>query len=299
MRSRAGKHARELASRAGPPDTGAMATRLSQLLWGAIGDLRVHPVRKWIRALAGDATVVDSRAALLVWEPRRVVGAYAVPEADVLGELVPAEAGDAAEHPVRLEEGPPVLDPSTAFDVHSTPGVPLTIRLAGGRELPRAAFRPDDPDLNGHVVLDWAAFSRWLEEEQEVFGHPHDPFDRIDCLRSSRHVQISHEGTVLADSTRPTLLFETPLPTRFYLPREDVAMEFLAPSGTHTVCAYKGRASYWSAPLDGSPLPDIAWSYPHPLHDAEPVRDLVAFFTERLDLVLDGEPVPRPRTPWS
>lgn len=114
-----------------------------------------------------------------------------------------------------------------------------------------------------------------------------------------RHVRVTHDGVTLADTTRATLLFETPLPTRFYIPREDVALDLLEPTDFHTVCAYKGRASYWSARIGDALLPDIAWSYPDPLHDGEPVRDLIAFFTERLELTLDGQAQPQPRTPWS
>ncbi len=275
-----------------------MATRMSQLISSAMGDLRVHPIRKWVRANVGERTVVDTRRARLVWEPRRVVGSYAVPEDDVAGELLVADDAAAAEHPVSMEEGPPVLDPHTPFGAHTTPGTPLTIR-SGDTALPGAAFRPDDPDLAGYVILDWDAFTQWYEEDEPVMGHPHDPFDRIDCLRSSRRIQIAHEGVVLADTTRATLLFETPLPTRYYIPREDVAMHLLERTDSQTVCAYKGRASYWSARVGEAVLPDIAWSYEDPLHDAAPVRDLVAFFTERLDLTVDGEEQARPRTPWS
>lgn len=277
-----------------------MATEMSTLFFSAIGDLRVHPVRKWIRATVGSRTVVDTRRARLVWEPRRVVASYAVPEDDLAGTLAPASAPGtpATERPVSLEEGPPVLDPSTPFAAHTAAGTALSIRTPDG-DLPAAAFRPDDPDLAGYVILDWAAFSQWYEEDEPVMGHPHDPFDRIDCLRSSRRVQIGSQGVILADSTRPTLLFETPLPTRFYLPREDVALDLLERSETQTVCAYKGRASYWSARVGDTVLADIAWTYPDPLHDATPVRDLIAFFTERLDLTLDGVLQPRPSTPWS
>lgn len=275
-----------------------MATRMRQLLWSAIDDLRIHPVRKWIRATVGTRMIVDTRRAVLVWEPRRVVGSYAVPEEDVAGRLVPVEETGAAERPVTMEDGPPVLDPSSPFTVHTAPGTPLTIRTPDG-DLPAAAFRPQDEDLVGFVVLDWDAFTQWYEEDEPVVGHPHDPFDRIDCLRSSRHVQIAHEGVALADTTRATLLFETPLPLRFYIPREDVAMHLLEPSALRTVCAYKGLASYWSARIGDALLPDIAWSYEDPLHDAAPVGKLIAFFTERLDVTLDGQTQPRPRTPWS
>jgi uncharacterized protein (DUF427 family) len=275
-----------------------MATRMSQLLWNAVGDLRVHPVRKWIRANVATHTVVDTRRARLVWEPRRVVGSYAVPEEDIAGDLVVAERAAEPERPVSMEDGPPVLDPRTPFGAHTTSGTALTIRTAGD-ELPGAAFRPDDPDLAGYVILDWDAFTQWYEEDEPVMGHPHDPFDRIDCLRSSRSIQVAHNGVALADTSRATLLFETPLPPRFYIPREDVAMELLEPSESHTVCAYKGRASYWSARVGDATLPDIAWSYEEPLHDAAPVRGLIAFYTERLDLTIDGEAQARPHTPWS
>jgi uncharacterized protein (DUF427 family) len=88
------------------------------------------------------------------------------------------------------------------------------------------------------------------------------------------------------------------LPTRYYLPREDIVAE-LTPSGTRTYCAYKGQASYWSATMGGRVLPDIAWTYEEPLHDAAQVRSLIAFFGERIDVVLDGERLRRPATPWS
>ena len=220
-----------------------MATAMRQLLWGVMGNLRFHPVRKWVRARAGGELVVNSRNVMLVWEPRRVVGCYAVPADDIHGQLVPHQPERAEERPVQLEDGRPVLDPSTPFAAHSTPGATHTIRTDTG-DLPGAAFVPDDPDLNGYVILDWEAFTQWFEEDEEVFAHPHDPFDRIDCLRSTRHIKIRHKGTTLADTRRASLLFETPLPTRYYLPADDIAMDLLQPSPTQTLCAYKGRARY-------------------------------------------------------
>lgn len=274
-----------------------MATRPSQLLWGALDDLRVHPVEKWIRAAKGSRTVVDTRRAQLVWEPRRVVASYAVPEDDIVGDLVRAADTDAAERPVSLGEAR-VLDPRSPFAAHTTAGTSLTIRTPDG-DLVDAAFRADDLDLAGYVIVDWHAFSQWYEEGKAVMGHPHDPFHRIDCLASSRHVQIAHDGVTLADTTRATLLFEISLPTRFYIPWEDLAADLLEPTPTQTVCAYKGQASYWSAQVGDSSLSDIAWSYLEPLQDATPVRGLIAFLTERLDLTVDGESQSRPMTPWS
>jgi uncharacterized protein (DUF427 family) len=91
------------------------------------------------------------------------------------------------------------------------------------------------------------------------------------------------------------VLFETLLPVRFYLPREDVAVP-LEPSDTVTYCAYKGRASYYS--LSDGPR-DVAWTYHEPLRDAEPVRDRICFFDERVDVIVDGKQRDRPTTPWS
>jgi uncharacterized protein (DUF427 family) len=275
-----------------------MATRTTQLLWSAVNDLRVQPIEKWIRASYDDVTIIDTRRAQLVWEPRRVVGSYAVPEGDIAGELVPGTGGARAERPVSVGEVNGVLDPSSPFAAHSTPGAAVTIRTSQG-DLVDAAFRPDDPDLFGFVILDWSAFTQWYEEDEPVIAHPHDPFHRIDSLRSSRHVQIGLDGVALADTSRATWLFETSLPVRFYLPAEDIAMDLLAQTDTHTVCAYKGQASYWSASAGTTSLPDIAWSYPDPLNDAIPVKGLIAFLTERLDLTIDGQAQVRPRTPWS
>ena len=132
-----------------------------------------------------------------------------------------------------------------------------------------------------------------------LVAHPRDPFKRIDVLATGRHVEVSLDGVVLASSHRASLLLETPLPTRYYLPREDVVPDLLVPSDTTSICAYKGTATYLST-ADGRPEGrDIAWTYPDPLDDALRVRDHVAFWDERVDLSVDGVRQPRPVTPWS
>jgi uncharacterized protein (DUF427 family) len=277
-----------------------MSTTLRQAIYGHLGDLRHEPTDKRVRALLGDEVVADTTRALLVWEPRRVVPSYAVPVGDVRAELVPVAPLEEADDDVGLRlpavSDRPVLDPSIPFQVHTAAGSPVEVRAPGGRST-GPGFRPTDPDLAEHVVLDFASFD-WLEEDEPIVGHPRDPFHRIDAIRSSRSVRIGLDGHVLAESTRATMLFETMLPIRFYLPPEDVHVE-LQPSSTRTWCAYKGEASYWSAALPSRTVPDIAWGYGSPLHDAIGVSGLVAFFDERLDVVLDGQPRDRPVTPWS
>ena len=270
-----------------------MSVRVRELLMSRLDELRHEPIDKRIRgALAGD-TVVDSTRALLVWEPKRIVPSYAVPADDVQAEIVAAPGGssDVAEADAPVLMGRRVLDPSIPFSVHSTGGEAVTLR-AGGREA--AGFLPADAALAGYVILDFEAFDAWYEEDERNVAHPRDPFHRIDIVHSSRHVLVERDGEVLAESTRPILLFEPPLPVRFYLPREDVRAE-LAPSDKHTFCAYKGQASYFS--LAGED--DVAWTYPEPLREAAEVTGRIAFFNERVDIVLDGERLERPVTPFS
>jgi uncharacterized protein (DUF427 family) len=279
-----------------------MSSQVRELMASGFGQLRHEPTAKRIRAVLGGETVVDSTRALLVWEPRRIVPSYAVPAEDVRGELAPAgPAGNAPAEDVGVAlpdvTALTVLDPRIPFSVHSTDGEIADLRAAG-QQRPAAAFRPADPDLGGMVILDFGAFDTWYEEDEVNVAHPRDPFHRIDVLPSSRQVRLELDGEVLADSSRPVLLFETMLPTRYYLPRVDVTAD-LIPSDTTTWCAYKGQASYFSVRAGGRLVPDIAWSYPGPRHDALQVRDLIAFFEERVDVVLDGERRPRPITPWS
>ena len=267
-----------------------MSTRLGHALMAELGELRYEPTAKRIRATLGDDTVIDSTRAMLAWEPRRVVPSYAVPEDGL--ELAPGAAGEAAgDAGLRLGEHR-VLDPSIPFGVRSTEGEPLVLRH-GGREV--EAFRPADPAFAGYVIVDFAGFDAWYEEDERNLSHPRDPFHRIDIVHSSRHVRIELDGQVLAESSAPYLLFETMLPVRCYLPPEDVRTELLEPSDKLTYCAYKGEAHYFSAPGE----PDVAWHYPAPLREAAEVTDRIAFFNERLDVVIDGERLERPVTPWS
>ncbi|TIW93568.1 MAG: DUF427 domain-containing protein, partial [Mesorhizobium sp.] len=112
-------------------------------------------------------------------------------------------------------------------------------------------------------------------------------------LQSSSHVQVWFDGEPIADSHRPVLLFETHLPTRFYLPAEDIRLERLTASNSTTRCPYKGIASYWSGLLsNGSVRPDIAWSYRDPIAEMPKIKGLIAFYPQAVDRIhLDGEPV--------
>jgi uncharacterized protein (DUF427 family) len=139
----------------------------------------------------------------------------------------------------------------------------------------------------------------WLEEDEQAHGHARDPYHRIDVLETSRHIRVFVAGDVVAESKRARVLFEASLPPRWYLPREDVRRGVLVPSDTRTACAYKGLASYFSVRVGETIEKDLVWFYSEPRHDALRVKDYLCFFNERVDLEIDGEPEPRPRTLWS
>jgi len=257
-----------------------MSTRMRDLLAQARGELRHEPIERRVRANRGAEAIVDSTRAVLVWEPRRVVPSYAVPAGDVRGELprAPATNGDV----------PGILHPGIPFAVHTAAGEPVAIGDRVG-----AGFRLADEDLEGYVALDFDAFDEWYEEDERVVGHPREPFHRVDVRQSARPVRIEVDGDVVAETTRARVVTETSLPLRFYLPREDVRVE-LHPSSRRTYCAYKGEASYWSLEAGGRRREDLGWSYEQPLPDAVALTGLVAFWTERADVFVDGERRERP-----
>jgi len=244
------------------------------------GRVRVEPAQKRVRGYIRGALVFDTRRPVLVWEVP-YYPAYYIPEADVAAELVP--------------DGTTEASPSRGTAVR------LAVRIAGRTAAGIARRYPDSPlaSLRGLVRFDWDGIDEWLEEDEPVYTHPRDPYTRIDVLRSSRHVQVVVDGVEVADSVRPTVLFETGLPPRYYLPLTEIRMDLLRPSETHTYCPYKGEASYWSLEVDGAVFADFVWTYRSPLAESQKIAGLASFYNERIDLCLDGELQERPKTKFS
>ena len=154
------------------------------------------------------------------------------------------------------------------------------------------------------MTFEWSKMDAWFEEDDEVYVHARDPYKRVDVLHSSRHVSVVVAGELVAETRRPSLLFETGLPTRYYLPKADVRMERLIPNAKETRCPYKGLASYYSVRTGAAIVPDIAWCYRHPIPECSKIENLVCFFNERVDALRRrgapgrsrgrGGPLPRP-----
>jgi uncharacterized protein (DUF427 family) len=240
--------------------------------------LYLEPTPKRVRVEVGGVTVADSRRAMLLHESGQQPIYYFPPE-DVRADVL--EPSDRHTHCPKKGDA--------AY---------YTIR-AGGEEVKDGAWYypdplPGAPPIRGLIAFYFNRMGRWLEEGEEIGVHPRDPYHRIDVLATDRHIRISLHGTLLAETDRA--LFESNLPTRWYLPIEDVRAA-LEPSDTVTHCPYKGTAGYYSVKSEGGK--DVVWYYEQPLAEVGRIKGLVCFFNERVDIELDGELQERPDSPWS
>jgi uncharacterized protein (DUF427 family) len=252
-------------------------TTISQPKW------KLEPTPRWIRAKFGGETIADSKQVLLLIEsPHQLI--YYFPIVDVRMDL---------------------LIPSGYVEESRYKGSAFFYQVeVGGKVAENAAWaypqtQPNRPDLENYIAFKWAAMDAWYEEEEEVFVHPRNPYHRVDTIPSSRHIEVVIDGVKVADTRRGHLLFETSLPTRYYIPQEDVRMELLTSTEKHTRCPYKGVASYWNVAVNGKVHQDIVWSYLSPIPEIPKIRELVSFFNEKVDIYVDGVLLDRPRTAWS
>jgi uncharacterized protein (DUF427 family) len=113
-------------------------------------------------------------------------------------------------------------------------------------------------------------------------------------------VRVELDGVVLVEARSCVMVFETGLPTRYYVDPTNVRFAHLTPSATRTQCPYKGKTDgYWSATAHGTSLKDVAWMYTFTTAALTPIAGLVAFLNEKVDIFLDGAPEPRPVTHFS
>ncbi|WP_054816615.1 DUF427 domain-containing protein [Nocardia arizonensis] len=244
------------------------------------GRVRIETGSKRVRTYLGGQVVADTVHPVLVWENPHYP-AYYLPIADVRAELRPN--GSTRHSPSRGE--------ATGYDV-VVPGA--TARGAALRYLDSPM-----PELNELVRFEWDSMDEWFEEDEPVYVHPRNPYARVDILASSRHIRVEIDGVTVADSHSPRILFETGLPPRYYLPLPDVRTDLLHRTDTHTSCPYKGTADYWTVRVGDTDYPDHVWIYRTPLPESQKIAGLACFYNEKVDIYVDGELQPRPRSPFS
>jgi uncharacterized protein (DUF427 family) len=144
----------------------------------------------------------------------------------------------------------------------------------------------DESDAPGYVTVPWDAVDAWFEEDEQIFGHPRNPYHRVDCLRSHRLLRVEVAGTTLVDTTETMVVYETALDPRLYVDRRAVRAE-LTRSQLETYCPYKGTATYWNVVVNGEVLPDVAWSYEDALPESLPLQRLLSFDDQRVSVLHD------------
>ena len=238
----------------------------------------VEPVPRRVRAFLNGRAVLDTTRALYVWEWPPYPQFY-IPVTDIDPEFLIDE-----DHTERLDRGTARRHGLRVGDL-ARPG---SVRVFA------------DGSLAGTARLDWDALDAWFEEDEQIFVHPRSPYSRVDAVRSTRRVRVSLDGVTLAESSSPIMIFETGLPTRYYLERTAVDFTHLEPSATVTSCPYKGTTSgYWSVRIGDTSHPDLAWAYDFPVAAVAPIAGLIAFYNEKVDIEIDGVPIDRPVTHFS
>lgn len=241
-----------------------------------IPDIKITPTAKRVRTLLGGVTLFDTQAAILVKEGPRPPRYY-IPIADSVADCFSQTAHS-------------TICPYKGAASYWTIS-------AGGKTVENAAWAYQEPAdivaaLKGYFSLEWSAADQWLEEDEEVIVHPRDPQVRVDIVESKRPVQVVVDGVTLATTTRARFLFETGKVIRYYIPRDDVAMEYLEASDTITACPYKGAAGYFSVRTPNGFHQDLVWYYADPLDECLKIKDMLCFYNEKVGLLtVDGTPV--------
>jgi uncharacterized protein (DUF427 family) len=128
--------------------------------------------------------------------------------------------------------------------------------------------------------------------QESVWDYPRPP--RVED--SDKHIRVEFAGVVIADTRRAKRVLETSHPPVYYIPPEDIRLEYLERTERTSWCEWKGRAGYYNVTVKGRRATNAAWFYPHPEEPYEAIRDHVAFYPQRMDAcTVDGEKVqPQP-----
>jgi uncharacterized protein (DUF427 family) len=230
--------------------------------------LYAEPLRRRMRVRFGGAWIADSEHVVLLHEPGRYPVAYFPQESITAGALEPNE--HTTRHP----------------DLGLTSW--YTVR-AGEHSRPRAAWQHTElpahaNELQARVAFAWPAMDAFYEEDERIVGHAADSYYRIDIRQTSRHLLVRCGERLVADSTRPLVLYESGFAPRWYVPRADIEESLLAPVEFQTFCPYKGLASYY----DIGDARRAAWSYENAWTEVARISDLVSFEPDKVTVNLDG-----------
>lgn len=188
-------------------------------------------------------------------------------------------------HPRRVQgvvDGRAVIDTERALMVHR-PGTTLTYAFPS-EAVGDLAHQPE-PEAPGFVTVAWDAVDAWFEEGRRLVHYPPNPYHRVDCRPTARHLRVDVAGTTLVDTDDTVILFETSLEPCLYVDRAHVRTDLLRRSDTSSYCNYKGEATYWSAVVGDTVVADVAWSYEETLPESTPITGHLSFDPSRAAVV--------------
>lgn len=233
-----------------------------RILWGEF------PRR--VRAELAGETVLDTTRGRLLHESQILPRLY-VPEADVAMDLL--ERTETTTHC-------PFKGDACYWSVRVGDRLAVDAAWAYPEPFPEASW------LAGHLSFYAERLDAWFDEDERVVGL-RDPFHRVDVRPASRRVTVRVGDVTIAESERPSILSETGLPNRFYLPVDDVVEGVLIRTETTAHCPYKGDASYWSVRVGGNDLEDAAWGYVDPFDGVRRVAGQVSFLHDEIAVEIE------------
>jgi uncharacterized protein (DUF427 family) len=231
--------------------------------------LFAEPLRRRMRVKLAGEWIVDSEDVILLHEPGRYPVAY-FPLAEVRPGVLSSESRTTQHR-----------------DLGDTAWFSASV---GDRNVDHAAWQhtalPAYADmLEGHVAFAWRTMDAFYEEDERIVGHAADAYHRIDIRQTSRHLVVRLDDRVIADTTRPIVLFESGFAPRWYVSREGIDETMLTPADGQTFCPYKGLASYY----DIGERKKAAWCYPQAWPEVARVSNLVSFEPDKIDVFLDDK----------
>jgi uncharacterized protein (DUF427 family) len=115
------------------------------------------------------------------------------------------------------------------------------------------------------------------------------PDHPITIERNPSRVVVTVAGRIIADTRNALTLREAHYPPVFYVPRKDVDIALLKRTEHSTYCPYKGDAAYFSIPSGGERAINAIWTYESPYPAVEPIREHLAFYSDRVDSIEERE----------
>ncbi len=237
--------------------------------------LYLEDVPKRIRGVLADETIIDTRRGRMLHETGELIQWY-VPLEDVLHEAL---------RPSFKRTSDPYKGDATFYNVCVGERVEPDAAWSYAGALQRSLM------LRGFITFDFDRLDAWFEEDDQILGHPRDPYRRFDCRHTSEHVEVRVGGETIADTRRAIKLFETSMQPRYYISAEDVKPDALTPSDTRTLCPYKGEAAYYDVRGGAQTLTDGAWTLPAPYGEAVVTLGHVSFWGDDLEIHADGKRV--------